>query len=178
MGGPGSSSFTEAGTLVANGAGTAAVTAAFVNLGNVSLTAGNMNFLGAVTNSGTIEGAAGVLEFKTALSGTGTLEVGSAGTVSLLKGAAAGQTVNFLAGTGLLDLTKPIDFKGLIGGFGASDQIDLLKTNETSFSYAGGVLTVLDGKKTEASLHFSGSYTQTDFTLTSDGHGGTLIGFV
>jgi hypothetical protein len=176
--GYGATNFTEAGSLVSNGAGTASVNVAFTNLGSVTLTAGKMQFLAAVTNNGTIDAAAGVLKIETAVSGSGTLDVGAGGTLSLLAGAATGQTLSFLSTNGLLDLTKPIDFKSLITGFGASDQIDLLKTKETSFSYDNNTLTVLDGHKTEASLHFSGSYTQSDFTLTTDGHGGTLIKFV
>ncbi len=156
----------------------ASVSVAFINSGDVSVGSGTLSFLGAVTNTGTIDASAGVLSIKTAVGGTGTLEVGATGTLSLLKGAGAGQTVDFLTTTGLLDLSKPIDFKGTIDGFGGSDRIDLLKAPETSFSYAGGVLTVKNGNRTEASLHFGGSYTQSDFSLASDGHGGTFITFV
>jgi hypothetical protein len=178
LSGPGSASFTNAGNVVANGLGTASVSVAFINSGNVSVGSGTLAFLGAVTNTGTIDASAGVLSIKTTVGGTGTLEVGAAGTLSLLLGAGTGQTVDFLASTGLLDLTKPIDFKGTIDGFGGSDKIDLLKAPETSFTFSNGVLTVKDGTKTEASLHFGGSYTQSDFSLTSDGHGGTFITFV
>jgi len=96
----------------------------------------------------------------------------------LLAGAASGQTVDFLATTGALDLQTPLDFAGTIAGFAGSDTIDLLKTAATGLSYSGGTLTVLDQSATVATLRFSGSYTQSDFALTSDGHGGALIKFV
>ncbi|MEJ0047849.1 MAG: hypothetical protein WDN04_18300 [Rhodospirillales bacterium] len=86
--------------------------------------------------------------------------------------------MDFLATTGLLDLTKPLDFKGAIAGFGGNDQIDLIKTAETSFNYASGVLTVKDGSKVVASLNFAGNnYSNSTFMFTSDGHQGTLITF-
>ena len=101
------------------------------------------------------------------------------GTLSLLAGASIGQTVDFLGGTGLVDLTKPIDFLGTIAGFGASDQIDLVKTLETGYNFSGGVLTVMDGSKVEASINFSGSgYSNATFMLGTDHSGGTLITFV
>ena len=99
------------------------------------------------------------------------LEIGSGATLSLLAGAASGQTVDFMAGTGLLDLTKPAAFAGTLAGFDGSDQIDLIKTAETSFNYAGNTLTVKDGTKTVASLQFSGSYNTGSFMLGSDGMG-------
>jgi hypothetical protein len=34
---------------------------------------------------------------------------------------------------------------------------------------------VTNGTTTEATLHFSGSFTQSSFTFTSDGHSGTFI---
>jgi hypothetical protein len=176
--GPGSASFSNAGTLLASGLGSTSISVAIINSGNVSVGSGTLAFLGAVTNNGIVDQQAGILSIKDTVGGTGTLDVGATGTLSLLLGAGAGQTVDFLASTGLLDLTKPADFKGTIENFGASNQIDLLKTKETSFTFSNNILTVKDGTKTEATLHFAGTYTQSDFALASDGHSGTVITFV
>jgi hypothetical protein len=81
--------------------------------------------------------------------------------------------VDFLAATGLLDLAKPLDFPGTISGFGGGDQIDLLKTAETGFSYTNNLLTVVDGTKTVAALAFSGA--SNSFLFAGDAHGGTPI---
>jgi hypothetical protein len=177
IGGPSSANFTNAGSLAANNAGTAAIDAAIINNGHMSVSSGTLSFLGAVTNNGMIDQTGGLLSIKNTMSGTGTLEIGAGATASLALGAGSGQTVDFFAGTGLLDLASPIDFKAIIDGFGASDKIDLLKTPETSFAFSDGVLTVMDGGKTGASLHFGGSYTASSFALASDAHGGIFITF-
>ncbi len=173
-------SFDNAGTFFAAGAGTEAVQVAFSNTGSVTAEWGTLSFIGAVTNNGTLDASsAGLLTVADTVGGTGTLAVNFGGSISLLAGAATGQTVDFLSlSGGTLDLSKAIDFKGLIDGFGGSDQIDLVKAAETSFTYSSGVLTVSNGGITEASLHFQGSYTPSDFALSSDGHGGTVIHFI
>jgi hypothetical protein len=178
LGGPAPDAFTNSGTLEATGAGTADVKVKLINARDVSVGSGTLAFLGAVTNSGTMTAAGAVLSISTSVGGTGTLDIGASGTLSLLDGSAAGQKADFLATTGLLDLTKPAAFAGTIGGFGGSDVIDLLKTAATSLSFASGVLTVKHGSTVEASLHLSGSYTTADFALSSDGHAGTFIKFV
>jgi hypothetical protein len=132
-------------------------------------------FIGTVTNDGIIDAAGGTVTFKTAVRGTGMINIDNGGTASLLKGSVAGEHVDFLTGGSLLDLTKATTFKGTIQDFAVVDKIDLIKTAETSYSFANGVLTVKDNSKTVASLHFSGTYTTGDFTLSSDGHGGTFI---
>jgi hypothetical protein len=151
---------------------------AFINTANVLANSGTLAFLGGVTNTGTVDAAAGVVSFSKSVAGTGTLEIGASGTLGLLAGAGTGQIVDFLAGTGLLNLTAPTSFHGTIDGFGASDDIDLLKTPQTSFAFANGILTVKDGTRVEATLNFGGTYTQADFTLSTDGSSGTLIKFV
>ena len=157
--------------------GTAEFSVGVINAGTVSAGAGTLEFLGAATNTGVIDAAAGLVSFAKTVAGAGTLAVGATGTLSLLLGAASTQMVDFQATSGLLDLTKPLDFGGFISGFGASDHIDLIGTAETAYSYAGSLLTVTDGTTTVAKLHFTGSYSSASFTLASDGHSGTIISF-
>jgi hypothetical protein len=178
LGGPSTASFTNNGSIAGNGAGTAELDVAVINNANVSVGSGTLSFLSALTNNGTIDASAGTLSVKDTVGGTGTLQIGATATMSLLLGAGTGQTADFLASTGLLDLTKPIDFKGLITDFGGSDTIDLLNAPATGFFVSGGVLTVRNGANTEANLNFGSSYTSADFSLTSDLNGGTFIKFV
>jgi hypothetical protein len=149
------SAFTNAGSLLANGLGTA----------NVS---------GSFTNAGTVSALGGTLSFLNTVGGTGTLDVGSAGKLALALGASSGQTVDFLGATGALDLSHPLDFVGKIAGFGHSDEILLKGTAFTSFSFSNDLLTVKDGSTTVASLHITES--SNHFSLTN-ASGGVLITF-
>jgi hypothetical protein len=155
LGSSGTGAFTNAGRLVANGAGSASISAPF-------------------TNSGTVQAQSGTLSFLGSVAGSGTLDVGSAGTLSLGLGAASGQTVDFLASTGVLDLAHPLDFLGKIAGFGGSDQIFLANTTYTTFGFSNNLLTVKDGTATVASLNIIES--SNHFTLTNENHG-VLIKF-
>jgi fibronectin-binding autotransporter adhesin len=178
LGTAGTESFSNAGTFAASGAGLINEgVSSFTNTGLTSVSGGTLSLLGTVTNSGTLAAPGGLLSVSHLLSGTGTLAIGATGTASLLAGSVAGQVVDFQAGTGALDLTGPTHFAGLIDGFGASDVIDLVNTAETSFTYSGGVLTVLNGSSIVANLNFGGSYTAASFTLGTDGHSGTAISF-
>jgi len=82
-------------------------------------------------------------------------------------------TMSFLAGGNeTLMLGEPASFTGPITGFGAGDTIDLVELAASSINYSGssssGVLNVIgaDGNTVAASLHFSGSYSASDFQLT------------
>jgi len=177
LGGSATNTFTNAGSFAAAGAGAVSIGATFNNTGTAALGAASLTFAGVIANTGTIT-ATGAVLFDRAVSGTGTLDIGATGTLSLLAGAASGQQADFLATTGALDLTAPTSMLGTIAGFAGSDMIDLVKTPETAFSYAAGILTVKSGSTTEATLHFAGTYTAASFAITPDGHGGSLISFV
>jgi hypothetical protein len=168
--------FTNNGNLAATGAGNAAIYANFTNAGTVLASAGKLSFLGTLTNDGTITASGGAVALRDLVSGTGTLQVGGTGSLTLERGAAIGQTVDFLAASGLLNLSNPIDFAGTIANFGGADQIDLLNAPETGYSFSGGVLSVTNGGATVAKLHFSG-VGGGQLIVGGDGHGGTLITF-
>lgn len=138
---------------------------------------GTFSTAGAVYNTGIIDAASGTVSLAGAVSGTGALEVSAGATLSLGVNPVLGGIADFLATTGLVDLTAPLAFSDHIGGFGASDEIDLLNTAETDYSYANHVLTVKNGSQVVAALDFNGSYTKSDFSLGGDGHGGTMITF-
>jgi hypothetical protein len=158
--------------------GYATVGGTVVNAGAITASKGALAFLGAVTNTGIISAASESLSITGAVSGAGTLELAAGGTLALLGGASATQAVDFQASTGLLDIAQALQFNAQIAGFGASDQIDLLKTAANGLSYADGVLTVTENQTVVANLNFTGAYSTASFTLTTDGHNGSLISFV
>ena len=115
------------------------------------------------------------------LSGTaGVATIGAGATLQLTGGDTS--SVTFTASTGELILDQPSQFSGQIDGFtgngtlSGSDQIDLENINYSSVSesYSNGVLTVTDGTDT-ANLDFNGSYVLANFSLASDGNGGTIV---
>jgi hypothetical protein len=104
-------------------------------------------------------------------------------TLELAGVSAAGITfANDHGNSGTLVLDSSASFTGQISGFAGdgtivnSDSIDLKDVNFTTAKevYAGGTLNVTDGVHT-ANLHFDGSYELSNFVLSSDGHGGTLV---
>jgi hypothetical protein len=173
---------TNAGLLEATGSGGLDLQSAVNNAsaGTISVTSGlgggALSFIGAVTNAGTIDAASGLATISQAVTGSGTLAIGATGTLDLQAGAGAGQSTDFLASTGTLDLSNPLQFLGPIAGFGGSDVINLEGTFETGYSFANGTLTLTDNNVTVASLQFSGSYTQQSFSVGL-GHAGTVITF-
>jgi autotransporter passenger strand-loop-strand repeat protein len=117
----------------------------------------------------------------------------SGGTLELTAGAIdGGAPITFAtSGGGTLRLDDAAVFGGLIAGFGEPDLIDLSdvvyratsipleqKTSVTFTEAANntsGTLTVTDGLHT-ANLTLLGQYVTAQFTLASDGHGGTFVG--
>jgi hypothetical protein len=155
LGSSGTGAFTNAGSLLATGTGTADIGAPFTNSGTVSALIGTLSFLGGIA-------------------GTGALDLGARGTLLLERGAGSGQTVGFLGTTGVLDLANPLDFAGTITGFGSLDQIFLENTVFTAHAYSNNVLTLTDNGTNVAALHFTGS--SNSFSFQSENHG-VLITF-
>jgi hypothetical protein len=119
----------------------------------------------------------GVIGAAATIATGATLELTSASSVSVTFGAA----------TGILVLDHSTQFTGKLinltgdGNPSSSDQIDLRDIafgSGTTYSYAGntsgGVLTISDTKGDVAHISLVGNYTNSTFTLSSDGHGGTL----
>jgi autotransporter passenger strand-loop-strand repeat protein len=125
----------------------------------------------------------------------GTLEVASGGLADYVEfGLISGQEDYDGASTLVLDAST--SFHGVVAGFGnhdmplqisAPDQIDLadiaygaVTSKKGPLTYSGGLLggtlTVTDGVHT-ANIALLGQYTASEFALSNDGHGGTLITF-
>jgi autotransporter passenger strand-loop-strand repeat protein len=94
-----------------------------------------------------------------------------------------GSTANGVAFGGpnaLLDLDNANCAPGLIAGFKSQDQIDLRSLQYSpggitvGFDQSTGVLTLSDGVVSDK-LSLMGQYTASNFSIGSDGHGGTMI---
>jgi autotransporter passenger strand-loop-strand repeat protein len=105
-----------------------------------------------------------------------------------LRGSDTG-SITFNGATGTLVLDHSSTFTGEIFGLtgtgspASSDEIDLrdiaFVSGTTTESYSGnasgGMLTVRDAQNDTAHIALSGNYTDSTFTLTSDGEGGTIV---
>ena len=105
------------------------------------------------------------------------------GTLEIMRGGIAGSSEFGFATSvgGTLQLDDSQHFGGTISGFGVPGGIDLRDIafgSGTTLGYAGdassGTLTVSDGTHT-ATLNLLGQYAAGNFTLHSDGNGGTLV---
>ncbi len=130
----------------------------------------------------TITASGGLLDYAGAIAagqGVGAFRIGALGALAFDAAVDNGHTVTFLDTTGALELSSPSSFAATIVAFSGDDAIDLLNVAATGFAYAGagssGALTVSGAAGTIATLTFKGAYSNGSFTLTGDGHGGTLI---
>ncbi len=136
----------------------------------------------AVSNTGSIVANGGKLIVNATVTGSGFAAI-SAGTLDFSQANVA-EAVDFLDASGTLELDQSQTYSGLIVGFSAAggDALDLrdisFVSGQTTATYAGGavggVLTVTNGAAF-AQIHMAGQYASGDFTVASDGAGGTLI---
>jgi hypothetical protein len=176
------------------------------NFGTIKGRGAGVDFPGAVTNAGTVTNAGAIIGSSgTAVQfgGGDDLLVADPGAafVGKVDGGGSNNTLELAAGAGpgllsglgtnfvnfgsvvfdpgapwTVTLDNPAAFTGTISGFSKGDFIDLTGRAATDVSYAGRVLTVLNGPTVVATLNLVGSYTSADFTLSPDGQGGTDIG--
>jgi autotransporter passenger strand-loop-strand repeat protein len=106
------------------------------------------------------------------------------GTLEIASGGLTSGPVTFGSGGGTLQLDASMGFQGTVAGFGLLTHLDLsdiaFGTNTTlAFTEASnnqsGTLTVSDVTNT-ANISLLGQYVAGQFTMASDGHGGTMIG--
>jgi autotransporter passenger strand-loop-strand repeat protein len=135
---------------------------------------------GATASSTTIFAGGAEVVVSGGLARTTTI---SGGDVELGAGNAIGSGTITFAGGGELKLDQSAAFTGLISGFALPDILDLADisfgpSTSATFVEAGnntvGTLTVTDGMHT-ANLILLGQYMTSQFHLTTDGLGGTLI---
>jgi hypothetical protein len=163
--GNGSLVFDNAGTIETHGPYALIIDTglnAFINTGKLQVDGGSLIIDSPVTGHGNAVIAGGALEFAHA----------------------SDSNVSFTAsGSGYLALDQSQYFTGQISGFAAQDKLDLgdiAFSTATTLSYltdddnSGGILKVSDGPHT-ANLDLIGDYSAASFTLSSDGHGGTML---
>ena len=128
-----------------------------------------------VSNSGTLVANYGTVIANKAVTG-GVAQIYGNG--EIVFGAAASTGVKFESGSdGMLVLDAPTLYTGTISDFTDTQGIDLAGIADTSplVSFSGGVLTINGGPGEIVHLHFSGSYTLSEFSLYSDGSGGSIL---
>ena len=120
----------------------------------------------------------------------GTLEVASGGLADYVEFDAISSYVQYnVSGGSTLVLDGATSFHGVVAGFGNNDDPDRIDLADIAFGTAGkkgplsyngnllgGTLTVTDGVHT-ANIALLGQYTASEFALSNDGHGGTLVTF-
>ncbi|HXV01683.1 MAG TPA: hypothetical protein VG166_14410 [Caulobacteraceae bacterium] len=156
-----------------------------VNAGTIDKTGGTgtSSITAAVSNTGAVFASSGVLNVRGAVGGTGTWDI-DGGTLVFRDAVAAGGVVSFLSNGGQLELTDTAQFAAKVSGFAAGDTLDLRSISfgsATMLSYSGtstaGTLTVSNGSHV-AKIALLGQYAAANFAMSSDGQGGTDIGFV
>ncbi len=134
----------------------------------------------AIANNGTLEAGGGQLTCLQAVTGTGAAVI-AAGTLAFQS--SFSQNVTFTGATGALLLAQSQTYAGQIAGFSTTgatslDLADIAFGGATRASYSGtsasGILTVTDGVH-KAAIALVGDYTGATFTVSSDGHGGTIV---
>jgi len=136
---------------------------------------------GGVVSAATLSGGTLTVSSGARLAGGLVIDAGSA---VIAGGAAAGQTISFGGSSGDLVLDNLAAFSATIAGLATPGQtIDLAGfaygSGETASwseaaSHASGTLTITDGAKV-AKLSLVGNYVTSNFTLSTDGAGGTFV---
>jgi hypothetical protein len=137
---------------------------------------------GTVNNRGTILVNGGTLDVTGKLSG-GVTDISGAGTVTLAQ--SSSENVTFIgSAAGKLTLDQATSYTGQISGFGTTQSVDLADINFSAgvtMSYAStnrfntsGVLAITEGANT-VRLQIEGMHSLANFSVASDGNGGTLL---
>jgi hypothetical protein len=145
-----------------------------------------------IVNFGTIAAASGTLDLNGALTGTGNVEIDGPARLEADALVGAKQTFAYSGSGGDLvlddlDIGGKQLFHGTISGFGAGGGADVLDVGRpfgagTTFNFteqAGGVagtLAITDPTgEIHAAIHLLGDYSNANFALASDLHGGMLF---
>ena len=139
---------------------------------------GGINAGGVITDDGKILAEGGTLTIGQPIIGGGSLEIGM-GAEAVTGGAVEIPSVSFASGgSGTFEVDVPAKMSADISGFGSNDVIDLRNLAADALSFMSGTLTLEAGGKVVDSLVFQGNYIADNFRLTSDGQGGSDIGFI
>jgi len=129
-----------------------------------------------IVDNGTVTAQSGTLALLGRVSGSGYLDIASGAAVNAL-GRLAQVGISFLAGGNetLVLGTANAQLAPTVSGFANSDVIDLAGIVASTETLVGSTLKLFEGSVKVASINLAGSYAQSNFVLSSDGHGGTFI---
>jgi hypothetical protein len=152
--------------------GTSAFTgaSALFNMGTIdSAGVALMSGLSSIVNTGTFEALSGSLELGAAITGAGVVNIYDA---TVQFDAASDAHVQFMTNhSGKLVLADPAHFTGSVAGFSSGDIVNLEGIAPASVSVSGS-LQVSYGT---GGFDLVGNYSASDFSIVSDGIGGTNI---
>jgi hypothetical protein len=131
-----------------------------------------------IDNGTIIASGGGTLNVALAVSGTGTLALDT-GTDLIAHGAVSVENIVFNAGSNeTLAFLAPQSITGTITGFAAGDTVDIETQKVKAVNYVNGVLFLLGAHNSVLeTLNVAGDYTNANFALSTDHHGGTDITF-
>ena len=132
-------------------------------------------FPGSVLNQGTILATDGTSGVGINLGGGGTIVNQGLIATSAGNSAAAVRFGDNNYATALLVLDPGSTLVGAIAGFANNDVIDFASIGITGETFSNNVLTLTDGGVMLSTLAFTGGLQAQEFTLSSDGHGGTQV---
>jgi hypothetical protein len=160
-------------TWSVNGASIFTGTSTFTNFGTVdSNGTSSITGLASITNTGVFDVQSGALDLAAPVTGTGSFAIDSGGLLEFATTVSAGATVVFQGTAATLKLDDVAHFSGSVTGFSFGDTIDLVGITANVSVPNSGPLQIAYGS---GSIALGGNYNPADFTVTSDGHGGTDV---
>jgi len=167
-------------TLNANGrvievGSTGNAAAGNVTVDAASVLSGYGTIASSVIDNGTVSAQGGTLALLRGISGSGTVAISAGATLFSAK--SLGEAgLAFTSGGGTLVLGAHAGVSSVVSGFGGGDTIDVQNTVLQKLTYSNGVLKLFDASGIQQlRLVLAGSYSQSNFVLSSDGNGGTNI---
>jgi hypothetical protein len=156
----GSYAVANAGLIEATRGGSVIIRSAVANAGTLSAAGGNLTVEGVVTGAGSVEIVGSSAAFASSF--TESVSFGATGELVLADSTKYTGTISHFSSTGRTSL----DLEDI--GFGGATAAHF------SGNSASGVLTVTDGTH-NARIKLAGDYLSSTWTLSGDGHGGTLV---
>ncbi len=148
----------------------------FINgiAGTISVARGALLQVAAFENDGKVEITMGTLSIGSTLTGSGTITVDSGAGLSIDTASAANNVV--LSGAASLRIGSGAAFGGTLQLQSATGRIDLVGVSASGATVSNGAIAVATGAGT-VSLKEAGLAAGLKLSVTSDGNGGSFIGF-
>jgi large repetitive protein len=126
-----------------------------------------------IANTGVVEVLSGSLDIAAAVTGLGSFTIDSGALLEFGASVASGSIITFQGTAATLKLDDVAHFTGSVTGFALGDTIDLVGIGSANISVTNpGSLQIGYGA---GSIALGGNYNPADFTVGSDGQGGTDV---